>query len=149
VSAGGAGGGEYTFVDAVTSDLSFTCRAKTLEALFGAAAEALLEATLGERAELRGEVRRELALEEPDLELLLLAFANELVYRRDAEGLLLRPEHIEIDPGPPARLRGTCAGERVGSDGRSLALDVKAATAYGLHVAPCDAGWQASLTLDV
>ena len=141
--------GEYTFVDEVTSDLTFTCRAETLEGLFAAAAGALLEATLDERPDLHIEVRRDLDLCEPDLELLLLAFANELVYWRDSEGLLLCPERIEIDPGPPARLRGSCAGERIGSRGRSLALDVKAATAHGLRVSPLDGGWEARMTLDV
>lgn len=139
----------HAFIDEVTSDLSFTCWGESLEALFAAAAEALVEATLGEPAELRAEVRCELDLREPDLELLLLAFANELIYRRDAEGVLLVPERIEVEPGPPARLHGSCAGERIsGSSGR-LALDVKAATAYRLRVGRVDGRWEARLTLDV
>ena len=99
--------------------------------------------------QLRADVEREIDVREPDLELLLLAFLNDLVYRRDAEGLLLRPARIEVDAGPPARVRGTCAGERLEPGGRALALDVKAATAYRLGVARSGDRWEARATLDV
>jgi SHS2 domain-containing protein len=139
----------YAFLDEVTSDLSFACWGETLEALFGAAAEALLEATLGEAGRPRPEVRREVDLDEPDLELLLLAFLNELIYRRDADGLLLIPERITVEEGPPARCSGVLAGERLGTTARALALDVKAATAYGLRVTRSGGRWEARATLDV
>ena len=61
----------------------------------------------------------------------------------------MRPEHIEGEAGPPARVRGTCAGEALTDGGRALALDVKAATAYGLRVAQNSAGWEGRATLDV
>jgi SHS2 domain-containing protein len=139
----------YAFIDAVTSDLTFTCWGESLAALFGAAAEALLDATLAEPPSLRSEVQCDFELCEPDLELLLLAYLNELVYQRDAAGLLLAPARIEVDPGPPARAHGAFAGERVETDGRALALDVKAATAYGLRVARVGDHWEARATLDV
>ncbi len=139
----------HAFVDEVTSDLTFTCWGESLEALFAEAAHALLEASLGEAARLEPGARCQVELSEPDLELLLLAFLNELVYRRDAEGLLLVPDRIEVAPGPPARLRGVLTGERLGDAERALALDVKAATAYGLRVARVGDRWEGRATLDV
>lgn len=141
--------GRYEFVEGTTSDLSFVARGPTLEALFGAAAEALLAATVEGPEEVRPQRRREIALEEPDLDLLLLRFLNELIYLRDAESLLLRPVRLRIEVGPPARLRGECAGEQIETTRHRLHSEVKAATAYGLAVREEPPGWVASVTVDV
>jgi SHS2 domain-containing protein len=139
----------FEFVEGATSDLSFVARGSTLEETFAAAAEALLAATLEAPARVESRVRRDVALEEPDLELLLLRFLNELVYLRDAEGLLLRAEHLRIAPGPPARLDATLAGEPLDAGRHALAAEVKAATAHRLGVYREPHGWRAEATLDV
>jgi SHS2 domain-containing protein len=139
----------FEFVDSVTSDLSFVARGATLEEAFAAAAEALLAATLENPEALGREVRRSLALEEPDLELLLLRFLNELVYLRDAEQLLLRPERLRVLAGEPARLEADLAGERIQPSRHRLAGEVKAATAHRLRVEPRDGGWELEVTCDV
>jgi SHS2 domain-containing protein len=140
----------FEFVDEVTSDLCFVARGDTRSAVFAAAAAALLEATVEEpRALGETEVRR-LALAEPDLELLLMRFLNELVYLRDAEELLLRPREIRVDDGPGgARLSAELVGERVDPRRHQLLGEVKAATAHGLALVPEDGGFRARVTLDV
>jgi protein archease len=146
----GLGAGRFEFVDEVTSDLAFVARAPTPEALFAAAAEALLAATVEDPAAVRPRERLHLALEEPDLELLLLAFLNELVYLRDARQLLLRPERLALRrDGGRARLEADLAGEPLERGRHELAGEVKAATAHGLRVAPADEGWEARVTFDV
>jgi len=139
----------YEFVEGATSDLSFVARGTTLEALFGAAAEALLAATVEMPASVLPKVRRGVALEEPDLDLLLLRFLNELIYFRDADGLLLRPARIQIEVGPPARVRGELAGEAIEATRHRPCGEVKAATAHGLAVREEAPGWSASVTVDV
>jgi SHS2 domain-containing protein len=94
--------------------------------------------------------RRRLELAEPDLELLLLRFLNELVYLRDAEGLLLRPRELRVERGAgEARLAAELAGECLDPARHRLAAEVKAATAHGLSLAREGGGWRASVTLDV
>jgi SHS2 domain-containing protein len=140
----------FEFVDDVTSDLSFVARGATLAEVFAAAAAALLEATLEDPAALRETETRQLELAEPDRELLLLAFLNELVYLRDAERLLMRPRRIEVEAGPgEARLRAELAGERIDRSRHRLASEVKAATAHGLQVSGERGGYRATVTLDV
>ncbi len=87
--------------------------------------------------------------DEPDLELLLLRLLDELVFLRDARGLLLHVEEIEVAPGPPARLAGILSGARLDRQLRAIRSEVKAATAHGLRVARAPAGWEAGVTLDV
>lgn len=141
--------GRFEFVEGPGGDLTFSAWGSSLEATFGAAAAALLAATLDDASSLDASERREITLEEPDLELLLLRFLNELVWLRDARGLVLRVERIRIDQGPPARLEAALAGEPIGRHVHALRSEVKAATAHGLRVARTAGGWEARATLDV
>lgn len=142
-------GGAFAFLDDVTSDLSFEARGPDLASLFAAAGEALLAASVQD-PEAVGEAQRQpVELEESDLELLLLRFLGELVFLRDARGLLLRAGALEVEEGPPARLRGWLVGERADPARHVLEGDVKAATAHGLVVRRGAQGWEARVTLDV
>jgi len=145
----GPDAGGFEFVEGPTGDLSFVARAPTLEGLFRSAAEAFLAVTLEDASTLETRERRELTLEEPDLELLLLRFVNELVFLRDASELLLRPERLRVTQDGVARLAATLAGERIDRRRHDLRSDVKAATAHRLRVAETPEGWEARLTLDV
>ena len=144
-----SGAPDFEFVDSVTSDLSFVARGATLADAFRAAAEALLAATVDNPGDVAQALRRPVALEAPDLELLLMRFLSELVYLRDAEGLLLRAEALRVEAGPPARLEGEFAGEVIRPDRHRLSGDVKAVTAHGLRVERGARGWEAAVTLDV
>lgn len=146
--AAGAGG-SFEFVEGPTSDLALRLRGRTLEAVFAAAADAFLAATVEEPATVQPALRRELRLEEPDPELLLLRFVNELVWLRDASELLLRPERVELAHDGAARLRATLTGEPIDRTRHVLRSDVKAATPHGLAVYETASGYEATLTLDV
>jgi SHS2 domain-containing protein len=141
--------GSFEFVEGPTGDLTFLARAPTLEDLFAVAAEAFLAVTLDDGSVVEPREQRELALEEPDLELLLLRFVNELVFLRDASELLLRPHRVRVTQDGVARLTATLAGERIDRGRHSLRSDVKAATAHALRVSETPEGWEARLTLDV
>jgi SHS2 domain-containing protein len=140
----------FEFLDEVTSDLCFEARGESLPDVFAAAAEALLDATVEAPEAVRQAEARPLELAEPDLELLLLAFLNELVYLRDAESLLLRPRALRVESGPGgARLVGELVGERLDPARHRLLSDVKAATPHGLALVREGGGYRATVTLDV
>lgn len=142
--------GGFEFVEDVTSDLCFVARGKSLPAVFGAAAAALLDASLESPRTLREVEVRSVELAEPDVELLLLRFLNELVYLRDAEALLLRPRGIQVQLKPgKASLSAELVGERVDPRRHRLTTEVKAATAHGLELAREGNGFRATVTLDV
>ena len=140
----------FEFVEGATSDVSFEARGETLPALFAAAADALLAATLANPEAVAAKHAEPIALSEPDLELLLLRFLNELVFLRDARGLLLRPRRLAIEAPGEAHLHGELAGEPIDRARHRLEGDVKAATAHGLAVVrEPGGGWRATVTLDV
>jgi SHS2 domain-containing protein len=139
----------FEFVEGATSDLSFVALGPTVEAVFVAAGEAFLAATVEEPQTVERRERRSVVLEEPDLELLLVRFLNELVYLRDAQELLLHPQDVEIVSDGSVELRAELAGERIDRRRHALASDVKAATVHELRVAKTSEGWTATATLDV
>ena len=142
-------GANYEFVEGATSDLAFVARGETLEEAFAAAAEALLAATLDDPGTVEERERRRVAFDEPDLELLLLRFLNELVYLRDAEELLLHAGRLRVERNDRARLDAELWGEPIRQERHPLAAEVKAATAHALCVRATAHGWEASVTLDV
>jgi len=139
----------FEFVEGATSDLAFVAHAPTLDDLFAAASEALLAASVENPDAVASSEQQTLALEEPDLELLLLRFLNELVFLRDARGLLLRARHVRVSAGSPAHLEASLEGEPLDPGRHVLAADVKAATAHGLRVEREGEGFRASVTVDV
>ena len=145
---------DYEFVEGATSDVSFVAWGETREEVFAAAAEALLAATVEEPALVGGDVARHLVrhvvLEEEDPELLLLRFLNELVYLRDAEGLLLRAREVRLSHATGGhRLEVDLVGERWSPERHESTVEVKAATAHGLALRKAKDRWEASVTLDV
>lgn len=144
-----SGAAAFEFTEGATSDIAFVARGGTPEEALAAAAEALLAATVEDPATVGDAERRRVTLEEPDLDLLLLRFLNELVYLRDAEALLLRAGSLRLTRDGGARLEGELRGERIDRERHALASEVKAATAHGLALRPVDTGWEARATLDV
>ncbi len=146
------GAGRFEFLDEVTSDLAVQLEGPSLEAVFEAAAEALLAATLENPEAVKPREVRELHLRESDLGLLLLRFLNELVYLRDAERLLLRAARLEIRRNAETELTeltGRLEGEPIDAARHDLAGEVKATTAHGLRVEERPPGWRARVTFDV
>jgi len=143
------GRGRFEFVEGATGDLTFVARGARAEDLFFAAAEALLAATVEDPETVRDVERRSIRLEEPELDLLLLRFLNELVYLRDAEELLLRAREVRLVRGEALALEAELAGERLSRGRHAPAAEVKAATAHGLEARAVPGGWEARVTLDV
>jgi SHS2 domain-containing protein len=139
----------FEFVEGATGDLTFVARGRNVEDAFVGAGEAFLAATVEQPEAVERRERRAVLLEEPDLELLLVRFLNELVYLRDAEDLLLHPDRVVIDQGESVRLRAELYGEPIERPRHALTSDVKAATVHGLRVAKTTDGWTATATLDV
>ena len=140
----------FRFVEGATSDLSFTASGDSPGDVFFAAAEALCAATVERPESVAPAVVREIRMTDTDLELLLLRFLNELIFLRDAEGLVLRPQRVAWrHDGGEIELEATLAGEPLDRARHEIAGEVKAATAHGLSFTRTPQGWHASVTLDV
>lgn len=141
----------YRFLeDAFTADVGFVASGATLEECFTAAADATLEVMLAGVAALRLRERREVRVEAAALDLALLSFLEEIVYRKDAEQILLRPTRVRVTRrGDQWVVDAVLEGEGIDPTRHQLCADVKAVTLHGLSVQWHDGQWDATVVLDV
>ena len=144
----------YRYLDDLTvADVAFEARGTTLEELFTAAWQATLQVMIENPTDIAGAESRSIALEEPSLDLLLHNFLQELIFYKDAEGLLLRIEDCRIQwqegDREPGKLEARAAGQTIDPKVHRLGTDVKAVTFYNFSLARENRGWKTTVVLDV
>lgn len=133
-----------------TADIAFEAEGSNLEELFSAAADATLNAMIDPLDSIRETTVKDLALQTSDLELLLFEFLQEIVYFKDADGLLLRPKDLKIDVVENLyRLTGRLVGERLDPSRHEQGVDVKAVTLHRFSLYEKETGWICHVILDV
>jgi SHS2 domain-containing protein len=139
--------------DLTVADIGFEAQGETLEELFRAAWQATLQVMIETPEMLENAESRTIELQEPELELLLHGFLQELLYFKDAEGLLLNMETCRIEEQrgkrPRWRLHARASGQRAQDGLHALGTDVKAVTFHRFAVLRTEAGWKATVVLDV
>ena len=141
----------YEFVDELTvADLAFRAWGHDLEETFVAAADAVMNAMVEGLATIQPQDTRVLNVEHEALDLLLFNLLQELVYYKDAEQLLLRVQQLSIvDDRQPYTLQATAVGERIEAERHPMRVDVKAVTLHRFALTQTEAGWEATVILDI
>jgi len=136
--------------DVAIADAAFEAWGATMEDLFVAAADATTN-TMAENLEaIEDRQRRLIRLEEQSADLLLFRLLEELIYLKDAEGLLVRVTAVRIHRLEGALvLEAEARGEPLDPLRHRLQADVKAVTLHRLRVEQTAHGWEASVVLDV
>ncbi len=128
-----------------TADIAIRVRAPSLGVL--AARLAYATADLLCAADSVGRVEAvPVVLEAADRETLLVALANEIIYLREAEGLLV--PWLTVDSLEETRLSGTLVGEAAEARHQPRA-GLKAATYHELSIKESDGGLELFLVFDV
>lgn len=141
----------YLFLDDLaTADVAFEATGRDLEDLFIAAAQATVN-TMVDRLESVAQVsEKHITLSNPELDLLLFNYLQELIYYKDAEGLLLLPQVLEIVEEEECYfLYGTVKGEEIDPSRHEQRADVKAVTLHQFRLERTPGGWRALVILDV
>ena len=141
----------YEFLeDVAIADIAFRALAESLEGLFREAAEATMNVMVGDLSTIERNVTRAISAEGEAEDLLLVNFLQELIYLKDAERLLLRPDVIRINrTGHHWSVSATASGEPLNPNKHELKVDVKAVTYHRLRVAQTPEGWEAFVILDI
>lgn len=136
--------------DIATADTAFEATGATREEMFAEAADALTNVMVEDLATVRTVQELEIALEHEELDLLLFAFLQELVYYKDARRLLLRPASLAIaEVNGTLKLRAVLQGEEIAPDRHPMVVDVKAVTLHRFAVEHRGGTWQATVVLDI
>jgi SHS2 domain-containing protein len=141
----------YRFLDdAPTADTGFAASGATLDECFRAAADATLATMLANPESLRAAERRSATVRHEDLDLALVKLLDEIVYHKDAEGLLLRASDVRVERRADEWVAtALLEGEAIDPSRHELAADVKAVTVHRLRVARSADGWEATVVLDI
>jgi SHS2 domain-containing protein len=129
-----------------TADLGLRIWGATPEELFENAGAALT-AVLTDRRRLRPDHIEEIVVEAPDLEALLVAWLNHLLYLYDVDAFLGR--EFSIAALTPQRLQARARGEAYDPQRHVAKTAVKAATYHHLEIVKKNGGWQATVILDL
>lgn len=141
----------YRFLeDFAISDVAFEATGKTLPELFAAACEATLQTMISNTEAIDRVVSRSVELEHSELDLLLFNLLQEIIFYKDAEQLILRPDTVEIASEKDRfRLKTALRGEKLDPSRHEQRTDVKAVTLYRFTVEETAGGWRALVILDV
>ena len=136
--------------DIALADVAIEAWGATREELFRECAAALLATMTAKPASVERREELTVALADPELDLLLFAFLQELVYLKDARRLLLHADAATItETAVGFALQARLAGERIDPPRHALLVDVKAVTLHRFRLEPLPDGWGATVVLDV
>jgi SHS2 domain-containing protein len=141
----------YEFLeDIATADIAFHAWGRDLEELFKAAGDATINTMIDNLNAIAPHETRTFILENDALDLLLFNFLQELVYYKDSELLLLRPQQIAIvEADNHYHLTAVTQGERLDRDRHHQRVDVKAVTLHQFQLEQTPDGWTATVILDI
>lgn len=128
-----------------TADAGVIAYGSDLKATFANAAYGLFS-LMADLRRVRATVKREVQVSAGDLESLLVAWLNELLYLCDAEGLIFK--RFDITHLEPQCLTAQVYGEKIDPARHRLKTAVKAATYHALKVEKGD-GYRAQVIFDL
>lgn len=143
------GGPTFRYLeDVALADIAFEAEGESLGALFEACALATT-AVMADPATVRPATARRVHLDAESLEALLYDWLSEILWLKDAEGLLFGRFAVQVAEGPRPRLEATLWGEPLGSGAVALRSDVKAVTYHLFALERAQGGWRARVVLDI
>lgn len=137
----------FKFLEIARADAAFEARGRTLGRLFESAGRALTS-VMADLEGIRTVQSRRIELKAESAERLLFEFLQELIYLKDAEGLLFGHFILTVDASP-WRLKGSLEGEPIDPKRHRLGADVKAVTLHRFGLAKEDGVWRATVTVDI
>ena len=122
----------------------------TVEDVFIAAADATMNVMVEDLDSIGRSAEFVIELAHEQLDLLLFNLLNEVVFFKDARGLLLRVERLSVKRAVSEfTLKGSVYGEALDPEKHRLNVDVKAVTLHRFSLRKTDAGWEAFVILDI
>lgn len=141
----------YKYLEKIaTADIAFEAWADTIQELFIASADALLNVMVEDLENIRKTESKALHLSNDTLDLLLFDVLQEIIYYKDAFRLFLKLDKAEIKENNGGFVfDGVASGEKISPQRHQLAADVKAVTFYQFQLNNDSGIWRAHVILDI
>ena len=136
--------------DVALADAAFEASGDSPSELCLAAAQAVIE-TLADPSTVGQSWRRTVECEAPDISALLFNWLSEIVYVKDAEGVVFNGVIAQVVQRPDTvwYLRGTLTGEPIDAARQELRSDIKAVTKHLYEVRQEGGKWFARVVVDI
>lgn len=140
----------FQFLDDVAlADLAFDAEGDSVEELFEAASNAVIEA-MADPKTVGATWQRRVEHVENDLAELLFNWLSDFVYWKDAAGVVFSRASVSLAPaGDQWRIQGTLVGEPVNQRTQVLRNDVKGVTKHLYRLHQEQERWRVRVVLDV
>ncbi len=140
----------FRFLEEIAlADIAFEAEGESVEEVFRGATQALLE-SLANPATVSGGWERAIERIDVDLSALLFDWLSEVVYWKDAAGVVFREAPLTLmREGERCLLRARLIGAPVDQRTQELHADVKAITKHLYELKQTGDGWKARVVLDV
>lgn len=141
----------YRYLDEIaTADIAFVAWGTTVEEMFVAAADAMMNVMVSDLGTIEGLEKCSIHVESDAMDMLLFELLQELIFLKDARMLLLRIPQVHISRDEcRLKLRAEAYGELLNPQKHDLVVDVKAVTLHRYRVEETPEGWEATVILDI
>ena len=141
----------YHYLEEIgTADIAFEATGRDLPELFSDASDATMNVMIDNLDAIEPRETRHIELSNDEIDMLLFDFLQELIYYKDAERLLLRVRHAQIDAQDEKYfLKAKAAGEPLDAARHHQRADVKAVTLHDFSVEKKNGSWRARVLLDI
>ncbi len=134
--------------DIAHADIAFEVVADKLDEVFSETAKAMFNVMV-DLNDVEEKVKKQIKLENTDLERLFFDWLSELVYIKDTEYMLFKKFDVKISQTKGYKLIASIYGEKVDRKKHKLKVDVKAVTMHKFSLKKKDNKWNALVVLDI
>jgi len=134
--------------DIAHADIAFEVVADKLDEVFSETAKAMFNVMV-DLNDVEEKVKKQIKLENTDLERLFFDWLSELVYIKDTEYMLFKKFDVKISQTKGYKLTASIYGEKVDRKKHKLKVDVKAVTMHKFSLKKKDNKWNALVVLDI
>lgn len=133
-----------------TADAKFLAYGATLEEVFENSALAMFNIII-DTGKVSGDLEKEISLNSPDLESLLVDWLSELLYLFEVEEIIFgkfQVEEIKEDNGKYS-IKALASGEKYSPESHPFETEIKAVTYFQLELKQIPEGWRAQVVVDL
>ncbi|MBI2565125.1 archease [Candidatus Woesearchaeota archaeon] len=140
---------KFKFLEGITfADYAYEAYGKNEKELFENAAFGLINSMVDPKT-VKSKKRKEIKLENKEIEKLLFDFLEEIIYYKDADNMVFCSTKVSIKKDSTFHLIAILNGEEIDQKKHKLGIDVKAVTYHNYNVEKTKRGWKATIVLDV
>jgi SHS2 domain-containing protein len=129
-----------------TADIGIIAYGADIKQVFANAALGLFN-LMADLDEFKEDIRRELQISAEDVEVLLVAWLNELIYIFDVEHVIFK--RFEINELTSTQIKARCFGEKIKPRQHKLKREIKAATYHMLKINKEEGGYKVQVIFDI